>query len=106
MYTLDIIRQYIVGVNDEMELSDGTRRPVINFDNAATTPALVPVLKEVEDKLLTYGSIGRGFSLKSNISTDIYEDTRYKVLDFVHADYSNYTCFYVNNTTDGLNKLA
>ena len=104
--TLDNVRQYIVGLEEPMELSDGTKRPVINFDNAATTPAFSPVMQEVNDKLALYGSIGRGFSPKSNYSTDLYNETRDKVMEFVGADYPTYTCFYVNNTTDGLNKLA
>ena len=53
-----------------------------------------------------YGSIGRGFSQKSNYSTDIYNETRETVLNFLNADPDVYTCFYVNSTTDGLNKLA
>ena len=69
-------------------------------------PALTPVLDEVTEKLNMYGSIGRGFSPKSDYSTDLYNNTRDKVLDFVNAPSDRYTCFYVNNTTDGLNKLA
>ena len=109
-YTLDNIRDYIVGLDEPVELEDGSKQALINFDNAATTPAFLPVMDEVNDKLKTYGSIGRGFSQKSNISTDIYNNTREKVLKFVGAYDENepdkYTCFYVNNTTDGLNKLA
>ncbi len=110
VYTIDNIREHIVGIDEPIELEDGTKQAQINFDNAATTPAFRPVMDEVDSKLKTYGSIGRGFSQKSNISTDIYNNTREKVLKFVGAyDKSNpekYTCFYVNNTTDGLNKLA
>lgn len=105
-YTLDNIRDSVVGLDTPVELEDGTKVPAINFDNAATTPALLPVMEEVDSKLSMYGSIGRGFAQKSNYSTDLYNDTRKKVLDFVGADEKNYTCFYVNNTTDGLNKLA
>ena len=105
-YTIDNIRDYVVGVDTPVELGDGSARPLINFDNAATTPALKPVMDEVDSKLEMYGSIGRGFSQKSNYSTDLYNDTRDKVLEFVGADPERYTCFYVNNTTDGLNKLA
>ncbi len=104
--SLDNIRDYVVGLNEPVELKDGTKTALINFDNAATTPALRPVMDEVDEKLSMYGSIGRGFSQKSNYSTDLYNETRKKVLDFVGADEENYTCFYVNNTTDGLNKLA
>lgn len=104
--TLENVRDYVVGLNQSVLLEDGTETVLINFDNAATTPALQPVMDEVNEKLSMYGSIGRGFSQKSNYSTDLYNNTRKKVLDFVGADEEHYTCFYVNNTTDGLNKLA
>ena len=80
--------------------------PQIYFDNASTTPVLKPVEDKVAKEMEMYGSIGRGYSEKSNYSTDLYHATRSKVLDFVGADPGKYTCFYVNNTTDGLNKLA
>ena len=105
-YTIGNIRDYVVGVDEPVTLGDGSTAPLINFDNAATTPALQPVLDEVSEKLEMYGSIGRGFSQKSNYSTDLYNETRDKVLAFVDADPELYTCFYVNSTTDGLNKLA
>ena len=106
--TIENVREYIVGLDEPLTLKDGTQRPMINFDNAATTPAMKQVMDEVNEKLLMYGSIGRGFSLKSNYSTDIYQATRDKVLSFVGLDPKEYTytVFYVNNTTDGLNKLA
>ena len=106
VYTLDNIRDYVVGVDEPIELGDGTKQPLINFDNAATTPALVPVMEAVDEEMKMYGSIGRGFSAKSNHSTDFYTETRERVMRFVGADPSVYTCFYVSNTTDGLNKLA
>ena len=105
-YTIDNIRDQVVGLNEQMELENGKKTVVTNFDNAATTPALQPVMDEVNEKLNTYGSIGRGFSPKSDYSTDLYNNTRDKVLEFVGADPAMYTVFYVNNTTDGLNKLA
>lgn len=106
--TIDNIRHYIVGVDEPIQLKDGTQKPLINFDNAATTPALQPVEDAVNEELKMYGSIGRGFSAKSNHSTDLYNQVRQKVIDFVGAETeeSEYTAFFVNNTTDGLNKLA
>jgi selenocysteine lyase/cysteine desulfurase len=104
--TLDNVRDYVVGIDEEMQLESGGKKVVTNFDNAATTPALQPVMDAVDEELKKYGSIGRGFSPKSNHSTEIYYSTREKVIDFVGADHGKYTVFYVNNTTDGLNKLA
>ena len=106
VYTIDNIRDYVIGVDEPVEMADGTMVPIINFDNAATTPPLQPVLEKVDEEMKLYGSIGRGFSLKSDHSTDIYNEVRYTVLDFLNADPDQYTCFYVNSTTDGLNKLA
>ncbi len=105
-YTLDNIRDYIVGIDTPVELKDGTMAPMINFDNAATTPAFKAVKDAIDNELEMYGSIGRGFSQKSNHSTDLYNSVRDKVLQFLGADPEFYTCFYTNSTTDGLNKLA
>ena len=100
------IRKSIVGIDEPVETEDGTRRPAINFDNASTTPVLLPVMEEVNRQLRMYGSIGRGFSQKSGYSTDVYDATRRKVLNFLNAGERDYACVYVNNTTDGINKLA
>ncbi len=105
-YTIDNVRDYIVGLNTPVTLADGSESPLINFDNAATTPAFKAVQDAINKELEMYGSIGRGFSQKSNHSTDVYNNTRDKVLQFFNADPELYTCFYVNSTTDGLNKLA
>ncbi len=106
--TMDNIRSYVVGIDEPVELKDGTKKPIINFDNAATTPSLTPVSEKVEEELKMYGSVGRGFSQKSDHSTDFVYQTRQKVISFVGADKeeNEYTCVFVNNTTDGLNKLA
>ncbi len=106
--TMDNIRNYVVGIDEPVELKDGTKQPMINFDNAATTPSLTPVSGMVEEELKMYGSVGRGFSQKSDHSTEFVAETRKKVISFVGADKvdGEYTCVYVDNTTDGLNKLA
>lgn len=100
------IRSQIVGVEHKVTLADGSESVAINFDNAATTPAFQPVVDEVETQLADYGSIGRGKGQKSEHSTEIYENGRKAILNFVGADPEKYTVFYANNTTDGLNKLA
>ncbi|MCR5202132.1 MAG: aminotransferase class V-fold PLP-dependent enzyme [Lachnospiraceae bacterium] len=110
-YTIENIRDYVIGLKTPVELADGTTTQLINFDNAATTPVLQPVQDEINKELEMYGSIGRGFSQKSDHSTDVYWATRDKVLDFLgipgdSEEFWDYTCFFTNNTTDGLNKLA
>ena len=104
--TIDNVRDHIVGIDTQITLEDGSTRTAIAFDNAATTPAFREVVDDVVEALDMYGSIGRGFSQKSDYSTDFYNDTRNKVIEFLGADPETYTCFYANTTTDGLNKLA
>ncbi len=104
--TVEGIREQIVGLDEPMELLDGTKRPVLGFDNAATTPALREVMEEVNRQLCRYGSIGRGFGPKAEYTTELFNRTRRKVLEFVHAPAEEYSCFFVSNVTDGMNKLA
>ena len=67
-YTIDNIRNYVVGVNEPVELSDGTTRPLINFDNAATTPVLKPVQQAV-DKVLSGVDFHRNQTIRQNYIT-------------------------------------
>ena len=100
------VRSNIVGIDAEVTLADGSKAQAIGFDNAATTPTFEAILEEVNAQLAFYGSIGRGHGQKSVHSTQIYEDGREIVLDFVGATSDKYTVFYAGSTTDGLNKLA
>ena len=82
--------------------------PAINLDNAATTPPFKEVIDAISDKLLMYGSIGRGTGQKSVYTSEVYETGRAAVKEFfgLEPDDETYTVIYTNNTTDGLNKLA
>ncbi len=105
-YSIESIRKEVLGVDTPVTLSDGTTKALVNFDNAATTPAFKAVQEEIDNELLMYGSIGRGYSQKSDHSTDVYNETRKKILEFVGANEEDYTVAYTNSTTEGLNKLA
>ncbi len=104
--TTNSIRRQILGLDALVRLEDKRMVPAINFDNAATTPAFKQVACEVMQKLKCYGSIGRGKGQKSEYSSEIYSRGREIVKSFVGANSDSYTVIYVNNTTDGMNKLA
>lgn len=99
-------RKLIVGLDKEVPLRDGRKIVGINFDNAATTPPFISVLKEVMKFSPWYSSVHRGTGYKSLLSSQIYDEAREKVLDFVKADRSKYTVIFVKNTTEGINKLS
>lgn len=74
----------------------------VNLDNAATTPPLEVVEKGVQDYLISYGSVHRGAGTKSKISTDVYEESREIIKDFVNAPKDSYVLL-TENTTEAMN---
>jgi cysteine desulfurase/selenocysteine lyase len=99
-------RPLFVGLDALTPLLDGTSRCYINFDNAASTPALKAVQQAVDDFLVYYSSVHRGTGFKSQLSTHAYEKARSMVMAFVGADPAIHTCIFGKNTTEAINKLA
>jgi selenocysteine lyase/cysteine desulfurase len=96
----------IVGLDEKVVEVNGEMVREINLDSAATTPAFVDVADAIAEKLKTYGSIGRGKGTKATGSSVFYEEARDVIKDFVGASNAKYEVIFVNNTTDGINKLA
>jgi cysteine desulfurase/selenocysteine lyase len=100
------IRQRVVGLDVKVPTLDGSRRPYINFDNAATTPAFWDVCETLELFLPWYSSIHRGTGFKSEVSTQAYDDARYTVGRFFGADPDDQVVIFVKNSTEAINKAA
>jgi selenocysteine lyase/cysteine desulfurase len=100
------VRERIVGIHQTVPLLDGSTRPYINFDNAASTPALQDVLDTVSEFLGWYSSVHRGTGFKSKVATQAYDDARHIVADFVGANLNDCTVIFGKNTTDAINKLS
>jgi cysteine desulfurase/selenocysteine lyase len=100
------LKKYVVGLKTKVPLENGRQVVPINLDNAATTPPFISVMREINKFAPWYSSIHRGLGFKSQVSSDIYEESRREVLEFVQADPDYYTVIYVRNTTEGINKLS
>jgi len=100
------LRQRIVGLDVKVPVLDGSRRPYVNFDNAATTPALWDVVETLDIFLPWYSSIHRGTGFKSQIATAAYDDARQIVARFFGADPADQVVIFVKNSTEALNKAA
>jgi selenocysteine lyase/cysteine desulfurase len=87
-------------------VSGGRRVAYVNFDNAATTPALKDVADCITEFLNWYGSVHRGTGARSHVSTRCYDRGREIVAAFVGADPDHHTALFTRNTTDSINKLA
>ncbi len=104
--SIDNVRNNIVGINKKIMLRNGKKTNYISFDNAASTPTLVPVLTKINEFLEWYSSIHRGTGYKSVISTRTYDDSRKIVADFLNADFEKNAVIYVKNSTEAINKLS
>ncbi|MEO0105850.1 MAG: aminotransferase class V-fold PLP-dependent enzyme [candidate division WOR-3 bacterium] len=103
--TLKALAQKIIGIDEEVVLLDGSKRRYINFDNAASTPALLPVQKKIGEFLRWYSNVHRGTGFKSQLSSWVFEEARKIIADFVKAD--EHCCvIFCKNTTEAINKLA
>lgn len=99
-------RRDIVGIKQKVPTINKRRLQYINFDNAASTPALHPVLREITDFLAWYSGVHRGTGYKSLLSSQVYDDCHGTIGRFVKADLDNDTVIIVKNTTEAINKLS
>lgn len=102
----DGLPDLVAGLNMPVTLANGKQVPLINFDNAATTPPLRSVLQAIESYAPWYGSVHRGGGAKSEVTTRLFEEARGLAADFVEADRERSVVIFVKNTTEAINKLA
>ena len=101
------IKDLFIGLDEKVCDSDGHCIDGINFDNAATTPPFKSGIDYIEKLSNTYASIGRGTGQKAEITTNLYKESKDFLMDFFNIkDKEKYVVIYVNNTTEGINKLA
>jgi len=101
------IKDLFIGLDEKVCDSNGHCIDGINFDNAATTPPIKSSIEYIEKLSNTYASIGRGTGQKAEITTDLYKESKKFLMDFFNIkDKEKYVVIYVNNTTEGINKLA
>ena len=103
---MSTVRERIVGVKQRVPLLNGETRTYVNFDNAASTPALRDVLDTVDAFMHWYSSVHRGTGFKSRVATQAYDDAREIVQRFVGANPRDHVVIFGKNTSEAINKLA
>lgn len=101
-----VLRRLVIGAGTKIPLGNGEYVTEINFDNAATTPPLRSVMREIIDFAPWYSSIHRGTGYKSILSSNLFEEGREVIKKFVHADHTKDIVIYTKNTTESINMLA
>lgn len=96
----------LVGDDVEVPLVDGTSRPYLSLDAAASTPALPAVADRVQAFLPSYSSVHRGAGWKSQMATAEYEEARAAILGFAGRADRDDVAIICRNTTEAINHLA
>jgi cysteine desulfurase / selenocysteine lyase len=99
-------RERIVGIDQQVPVLDGSMRPYVNLDNAASTPVLREVLDTVNAFMAWYSSVHRGSGFKSRVATQSYDDAREIVARFVGANPRDHVVVFGKNSTEAINKLS
>ena len=96
----------VVGADERVPVLGGGMRRYVNFDNAASTPALECVRDTVDEFLRWYSNVHRGTGYKSRLSSWAFEEARDRVARFVGADPEDAVVLFCKNATEAINKLA
>ncbi|HXX62898.1 MAG TPA: aminotransferase class V-fold PLP-dependent enzyme, partial [Bacteroidota bacterium] len=103
---IEDLRGDIVGIETHVPLLDGSERPYVYLDNAASTPAFGFVLRAVTEFLPWYSGVHRGTGFKSLLATEVFDAAHEAVGSFVGADRETATVIFTKNTTECINKLS
>lgn len=96
----------LVGDDLAVPCVDGTDRPYLSLDGAASTAALPAVVDRVNEFLPWYSSVHRGAGYKSQRATAAYEDARAAALRFAGRTGTDHIAIICRNTTEAINHLA
>jgi selenocysteine lyase/cysteine desulfurase len=95
----------LVGEGLAVPCVDGSERPYLCLDAAASTPALGGVVERVLEFLPWYSSVHRGAGYKSQVSTARYEDAHLTLRWFAGRPEGD-VAIVCRNTTEAINHLA
>jgi selenocysteine lyase/cysteine desulfurase len=104
--TLEELRNEILGIHTSVPLLDGTERPYVFLDNAASTPTFRRVLDCIAEFLPWYSGVHRGTGYKSLLATEVFDRARDVVARFLSANPEENLVIFTKNTTEGINKLS
>lgn len=104
--TVDRLEVHLVGDDVLVPCVDGTQRPYLSLDAAASTSALPVVAARVQEFLPWYSSVHRGAGWKSQRATADYEQARQAISAFAGRDGRDDVTIICRNTTEAINHLA
>jgi cysteine desulfurase / selenocysteine lyase len=95
-----------VGWDTAVPVARGGKKRYVNLDNAASTPALKPVLDAIVGFTRWYSNVHRGTGFKSKLSSWAFDRSRERIYRFVRATPEHRIVLFTRNTTESINHLA
>jgi selenocysteine lyase/cysteine desulfurase len=89
------LRRTLIGKDIRVPTGNGAK-PYINFDNAASTPAFLPV----------FAAASKALCLPHNKRQEVHTGTRVICSRFLNAPLADYDILFTSNTTESINIVA
>ncbi len=104
---LEKIRHDFIGLDTEYETVDGNKSRRIYLDTTASSLMMGVAHRSSNDFLKHYSNTHSLLHFSAKISTKTYHWIHNRILDFVHADPNEFTCFFMGSgVTAGMNRMA
>ena len=104
---LEKIKKDFIGLDTKYKIVDGSIIKRIYLDTTASSLMMGVAHRAANKFLKHYSNTHSVLHFSAKISTKTYNWIHKKILDFVHADPEEFTCFFVGSgVTAGMNRIA
>jgi len=104
---LDKIKSDFIGLDTEYTLVNGKTTKRIYLDTTASSLMMGVAYRASNEFLKHYSNTHSLLHFSAKVSTKTYNWIHERILDFVHADTDEYTCFFMGSgVTAGMNRIA
>ena len=101
------IRSDFIGLDTEYTLVNGKKTKRIYLDTTASSLMMGVAYRASNQFLRHYSNTHSLLHFSAKVSTKTYDWIHNRILDFVHADKNEYTCFFMGSgVTAGMNRIA
>ena len=101
------IRSDFIGLDTEYTLVNGKKTKRIYLDTTASSLMMGVAYRASNKFLRHYSNTHSLLHFSAKVSTKTYDWIHSRILDFVHADKNEYTCFFMGSgVTAGMNRIA
>ena len=104
---LDKIKSDFIGLDTEYSMVNGNKSKRIYLDTTASSLMMGVASRSSNEFLKHYSNTHSLLHFSAKVSTKTYNWIHKRILDFVHADPDDFTCFFMGSgVTAGMNRMA